>query len=111
MGAEIKVEIDPGVPVTFNDEALTRSMVPSLRRVYGINNVREGARITGAEDFAFYQEEVPGLFFFIGGRPADLPPEKAIPNHSPLFYVDEGALVEGVRAMSSLAVDYLTGHQ
>ena len=50
---------------------------------------------------------MPGLFFFIGGRPADVPLEQAIPNHSPLFYVDEGALVIGVEAMSRLAVDYL----
>lgn len=111
MGATVEVNINPGVPVTFNDDSLTHSMIPSLRRVYGLNNLVEAVRITGAEDFSFYQEEVPGLFFFIGGRPVDIPEEKAIPNHSPLFYVDEDALVYGVRAMSSLAVDYMTSHR
>lgn len=109
MGAEATVEIDPGVPVTFNDDGLTESMVPTLRDVYGAANVRLGEPVTGAEDFAFYQEVVPGFFFFIGGRPADVPLEQAIPNHSPLFYVDERALVLGVEVMSRLAVDYFAG--
>ena len=107
MGAEATVEIDSGLPVTFNDPTLTESVLPTLRSVYGAGNVRLGEPITGAEDFSFYQEEIPGFFFFIGGRPQDVPQEQAIPNHSPLFYVDEGALVLGVEAMSRLAVDYL----
>jgi len=108
MGAEATVEIDSGLPVTYNDEALTDTMLPTLRDVYGDGNVRLGDPITGAEDFSFYQEQIPGLFFFIGGRPLDVPLEEAIPNHSPLFYVDEDALVLGVEAMSRLAVDYLS---
>ena len=51
---------------------------------------------------------MPGLFFFVGVRPNDVPLEKAIPNHSPFFYADEAALVDGVRAMVSLAADYLS---
>jgi amidohydrolase len=107
MGATADVEIDPGVPITFNDRALTEEMVPTLVDVYGADNVRVQPPRTGAEDFSFYQEQVPGLFFFIGGRRTDVAPEQAIPNHSPLFDVDEGALVLGVEAMSRLAVDYL----
>lgn len=105
--AQVTVDIDPGVPVTFNDADLTESMVPTLRRVYGAENVFMSGRITGAEDFSFYQEQIPGFFFFVGGRPPEIPPDKAIPNHSPYFYVDEAALVPGVKAMSHLAVDYL----
>ena len=82
-------------------------MRPTLERLYGEANVLEAPRITGAEDFSFYQEEVPGFFFFIGGRPADVPASEAIPNHSPRFYVDEEALLPGVRAMTTLAMDYL----
>jgi len=107
MGATAQVEIDPGVPVTYNDPGLSEAMLPTLHKIYGNGGVRFAELITGAEDFAFYQEEVPGFFFFIGGRPPSLPAEQAIPNHSPLFYVDEGALVLGVQAMSQLAVDYL----
>jgi len=107
QGAEVVVEIDPGVPVTYNHPRLTAKMVPTLREVYGRDKVYISERVTGAEDFAFYQEQVPGFFFFIGGRPLDVLPEEAIPNHSPFFYVDEGALVPGVKALSQLAADYL----
>ena len=107
MGAEVEVFIDEGVPVTYNDPDLTAAMAPTLVRVYGEDNVSIADRITGAEDFSVYQEQVPGLFFFIGGRPADIPAEEAIPNHSPFFHVDEAAFQPAVRAMVNLAFDYL----
>ena len=107
LGAVATVEIDPGVPVTFNDAALTKQMVPTLERVYGEGAVFESPRVTGAEDFSFYQEQVPGFFFFIGARPPELSAAEAIPNHSPFFYVDENALAPAVRAMTQLAIDYL----
>jgi len=110
MGATAEVVIEAGVPVTFNDEGLTEAMLPTLRSVYGEANVRLGEPITGAEDFSFFQEQVPGLFFFIGGRSRDVPAERAIPNHSPLFDTDEGALVPGVEVMSRMALDYLQRH-
>jgi amidohydrolase len=107
MGATAEVYINEGVPVTYNDPALTEAMLPTLRKVYGAERVRYALPITGAEDFSFFQEQVPGFYFFIGGRPADMPVADAIPNHSPLFFVDEGALKLGVEVMSQLAVDYL----
>lgn len=110
MGATAEVVIEPGVPVTYNDPDLTEAMLPTLERVYGRDRVHHAPLITGAEDFAFYQQQVPGLFFFVGGRPDDVPADRAIPNHSPLFDADEGALTLGVRAMSQLAVDYLLLH-
>ncbi len=106
-GASAELIIYPGVPVTFNDAELTARMRPTLERLYGDANVIEAPLITGAEDFSFYQEEVPGFFFFIGGRPVNVPASEAIPNHSPRFYVDEDALLPGVRAMTTLAMDYL----
>ncbi len=108
MGADVEVVIDPGVPVTYNDPELTAQTVSTLERIYGRQNLSIADRITGAEDFAFYQEEVPGFFFFIGGRPADVAEEDAIPNHSPFFTVDESALLPGVKVMANVAFDYLT---
>ncbi len=106
-GAGAELTIYPGVPVTFNDADLTRQMTPTLERIYGAGNIFEAPRITGAEDFSFYQQEVPGFFFFIGGRPVDVPASEAIPNHSPRFYIDEDSLLPAVRAMTTLALDYL----
>lgn len=110
QGAEVEVEIDPGVPVTYNHPALTADMAATLRKVYGKDSVYISGRVTGAEDFSFFQEQIPGFFFYIGARPIEILPDDAIPNHSPLFYIDEAALVPGVKAMSQLAVDYLELH-
>jgi amidohydrolase len=103
-GAEAVVRIGIGAPVTYNDPDLTRWALPTLERAAGAHRVSETNPITGAEDFSLYQKEIPGLFFFLGGVPEGRTP---YPNHSPLFYVDEGALPVGVRAMAGLAVDYL----
>lgn len=107
-GAQVTVDIDPGVPVTYNDPILTQQMIPTLERVYGADHVYAAGRVTGAEDFSFYQEKIPGLFFFVGARPLQIPPNEAVSNHSPYFTVDESALSPGVRVMSLLALDYLT---
>jgi amidohydrolase len=105
-GATVEVRIDKGYPVTANDPALTKRMLPTLERI-NPGKVKESELITGAEDFTFFQRQAPGLFFFLGITP----PEqvgKAAANHSPLFYVEEKALITGVRALANLAVDYLS---
>ena len=104
-GATVEVTILKGPPVTANDPALTARMLPTLERV-APGRVKESELITGAEDFAFFQREVPGLFFFLGITPqADM--GKAAQNHSPRFLVDETALITGVRALTNLTIDYL----
>ncbi len=108
-GATADVTITDGYPITYNDPALTQKMVPTLQRVAGgAKNVWTVNPTLGAEDFSFYQEKVPGLFFWLGTRPADQTAEQAASNHSPLFYVDESGLALGVRAMAHVTVDYLT---
>jgi amidohydrolase len=106
-GATAEVTIDAGYPITYNDPALTEQMAPTLRRVAGAKNTRVVNAVLGAEDFSFYQQKVPGLFFWIGTRPANQTPEEAPSNHSPLFYVDESGLLLGVRALTHAALDYL----
>jgi amidohydrolase len=109
-GASAEVRIDGYGPVTFNDPGLTERMAPTLARVGG-RGVDAAVRVTTtAEDFARYQQKVPGLFFFLGVTPEGVDPARAAPNHSPRFFADEGALIVGVRALSSLAVDYLLGN-
>ena len=107
-GATAEVTIDLGYPVTVNDPVLTRAMVPSLQRVS--DRVVEATRITGAEDFSYYAQKVPGLFIFLGVTPAGQDPATAPRNHSPYFDADESALLTGVRALASLAVDYMAAN-
>lgn len=104
-GATAEVEITLGYPVTSNDPQLTRAMQPTLQRVVG-DNLQEAPLITGAEDFSFYANEVPGMFFFLGVASDN--PDMVYPNHSPYFYADESALPVGVQAMTALALDFLS---
>jgi len=106
-GATATVTIDEGYPITYNDLTVTERMAPTLRRVAGPSNVEVVNATLGAEDFSFFQQKVPGLFFWLGTRPKDQTAEQAASNHSPLFYVDESGLELGVRAMAHVAVDYL----
>jgi amidohydrolase len=106
-GATATVTIETGYPITYNDPALTERLVPTLRRVGGNDQVRLVNPVLGAEDFSFFQQKVPGLFFWLGTRPKNQTPEEAASNHSPLFFVDESGLALGVRALAHAAVDYL----
>jgi amidohydrolase len=109
-GATATVEIaDDNNPVVVNDPKLTSRMLPSLARVGRGGQVTEIPYVTGAEDFAFYGQKVPALFFFVGVTPPGIDPAQAPSNHSPLFYLDEGGLPVGLRAMLGVAVDYLQG--
>jgi amidohydrolase len=103
-GATAEATFYRGVPVTYNDPALTVQMTPTLQRVAGPGKALPAPQNTGAEDFSFFQEKIPGLFFILG---TNAPGQKPVPNHSPHFTIDEGALGLGVRAMSNLAVDFL----
>jgi amidohydrolase len=106
-GATAEVKITRETPVTFNDPALTQKMTPSLQKAAGASNTLVVNAITGAEDFAFYQKKVPGLFFFVGAMPPDQDPNTVPSHHTPNFMVDERAFVTGVRAMLNLTADYM----
>ncbi|HXH91151.1 MAG TPA: amidohydrolase [Thermoanaerobaculia bacterium] len=106
-GGTATVSIEEGYPITYNDPAITEQMAPTLRRIVGPANVEVVNATLGAEDFSFFQQKVPGLFFWLGTRPKNQTAEEAASNHSPLFYVDESGLELGVRAMAHVAVDYL----
>src|SRR5918993_2533111 len=108
-GATATVEFGLGYPVTRNDPALTERMAPTLQRVAGAGNVRVGPLTGTAEDFSYFQQQVPGLFVFLGVTPRGQDFTKAPQNHSPLFFADESALPVGVKVMTNLALDYLFG--
>jgi amidohydrolase len=108
--AEVKIPYSSHYPVTFNDLALTQKMLPSLQRTAGAKNVLLRQPVTGAEDFSFYQEKVPGLFFFLGGMPKGGDPIKAPSHHTPDFYIDESGFTLGVKALCNLTLDYMNSN-
>lgn len=108
-GAIAETSISVGVPVTYNDPALVDRMMPTLRAVVGEDHLAQSPPITGSEDFAFFAQQVPGLYFTLGVTPLGADLDTVPVNHSPRFFADEAALLVGVRAMSHLTVDYLVG--
>jgi amidohydrolase len=106
-GAVAEVDIQDGVPVTYNDPELTQQMLPSLHKSAGENNVYLIPAKTGAEDFSYFALEVPSLFVFIGGMPKGMDPSEAAPHHTPDFFIDDSAMETGVKVYSNLAIDYL----
>lgn len=101
------IPLSHNYPVTANDPELIARMLPSLEAAVGEGNVVDPGLITGAEDFSFFAREVPGMYFFVGATPKGTDPRTAASNHSPEFYLDEGALDVGLRAMLQVALDYL----
>ncbi|MAA95291.1 MULTISPECIES: amidohydrolase [unclassified Arsukibacterium] len=106
-GAAADFHVHNFAAVTWNDPALTNWAMPSLQWAAADNGVASIKPITGAEDFSFYQQQIPGVFFFLGISPDNTPLSEVPPNHSPMFDVNEDALITGVRALTGLALDYL----
>jgi amidohydrolase len=109
-GASVELQIPwlDGYPVTRNDPALTERMRPALERA-AAGKVIEIPPITGAEDFSYYGEHAPALFFFVGATPPGEDSGQAPSNHSPFFFLDEAALQLGTRAMLEVALEALGG--
>ena len=105
--AEAHVPDQDGNPATVNDPALTAKMLPSLQAVVGAGNVYEPPLQMGAEDFSFYAQQVPSMFFFVGATGPGIDPATAPSNHSPQFLLDESALDVGLRALLQVSLDYL----
>jgi amidohydrolase len=105
-GCEVDVDIVNGYPVTINDVELTKLMVPTLMESAGENMVKEVPASMGAEDFSYFQEKVPGFFFFLGGMDPKKPSSEAAPHHTPDFYLDESGFTVGVKTFCNLIFNY-----
>ena len=108
-GGEATIDWQNMTVVTYNDLALTDQMLPTLQRVGGQENINLTKAVTGGEDFSFFQEKVPGFYFFLGGMtPGNA---EAFPHHTPDFFIDESGFQLGVKALSQMSIDYLNTGQ
>ncbi|WP_374950264.1 amidohydrolase [Mucilaginibacter sp.] len=105
--AEVITPYSNHYPVTFNNVALTEKMLPTLEATAGKENVLLRPPVTGAEDFSFFQQKVPGIFFFLGGMPKGGNALTAPSHHTPDFYLDESGFTLGVKALCNLTLDYM----
>jgi amidohydrolase len=108
-GATAIVNIEVDYPVSVNSIPLVAWMLPSLERVTGRDRLSEAPLVMASEDFAFFQQKIPGLFVSLGVTPPELDWQTAAGDHSPFFITDDRALKTGVRALASLRGDYMLG--
>lgn len=109
QGATVDITITKVAPVVYNDPDLTARAVKWLENAAGASNVGVRKAMTGAEDYAFYAQQVPSLFFFVGGTPAGENALEAAPHHTPDFYVDDSAMLTGMKALLNCTLGYMYG--
>ncbi|MFT7072724.1 MAG: amidohydrolase [Patiriisocius sp.] len=104
-GGKATIEWQNNTVVTYNDPALTTKAIATLKSVAGDSKVLDMKAVTGGEDFSYFQEKVPGVYFFLGGMtPGN---KESFPHHTPDFKIDDAGMILGVKALSQLAMDYL----
>lgn len=106
-GGEATISFRNQTSITYNDPKLTDKMLPSLQKVAGKDNVKLMKATTGGEDFSYFQEVVPGIYFFLGGMNPEEESKGAFPHHTPDFMIDESGMLLGVKALTQLTLDYL----
>ncbi len=105
--ATVEAPYSSHYPVTYNNETLTAKMLPSLQKAAGTGNVSTIPAKMGAEDFSFFGEKVPALFFNVGGMPKGQDPKKTPSHHTPDFFIDESGMQTGIKAFLYLVTDYM----
>jgi len=108
--AELTLPLDYYYPITYNDPALTQQMLPTMQRTAGVENTLLSKPVTGAEDFSFFQEKIPGLYVWVGGKPLDVSEEDSPAHHTPEFYVDDSGMKLGVKLLTNFTLDYMASH-
>jgi amidohydrolase len=107
-GAKAQVDfLKPSYLATINDASLSDKMLPTMKQIAGEKAILV-PKASASEDFSEFQQKVPGLFFFLGSTDPRKDAASAAPNHSPKFEIDEASLAVGTRAMTALALDFLS---
>ena len=104
-GGEATISFQNNTAITYNDFDLVDKMLPTLQKVAGTENVKLRKATTGGEDFSYFQEIVPGFYFFLGGMtPGNT---QAFPHHTPDFFIDESGMLLGVKTLTQITFDFL----
>jgi amidohydrolase len=107
-GATAEFSVRQNAALVFNNEALSAWLAPVLTEAAGEGNVNPATPpTTVAEDFSYLSQEVPGVFYHLGGTPDGVDPANAPPNHSPGFDVNEKVLPLGVKTHVLSALRFL----
>jgi amidohydrolase len=104
-GGEATISFTNETSIVYNDHDLVNKMLPSLKTVAGEDKVIQIKAETIGEDFSYFQEEIPGFYFYLGVM--EKGKTESHPHHTPSFYVDESGLLLGVKALTQMTLDYL----
>lgn len=107
-GATAEFTVKQTAPLVYNDPALSAWLAPVLAEAAGADKIDPATPPTTiAEDFSYFQREIPGVYYHLGVSPPGVDPATSPPNHAPAFDVDEAALPVGVRAHVLTAIRFL----
>lgn len=104
-GGSATISFTNETAITYNNHDLVFKTLPSLKKAAGNDNVVQIKAETIGEDFSYFQEVVPGFYFYLGGKTKGN--TKVFPHHTPDFYIDESGLLLGVKAFTQITLDFL----
>lgn len=105
-GVDCDLQYTNDYPVLYNDPSLTKQVVQSIEsaNIPEVNEVIRCEPQPPSEDFAYYAEELPSTFFYVGASPKD---KETYAHHHPKFDIDESAMLIAAKTVASATVDYL----
>jgi amidohydrolase len=103
-GGTYELQYEKQTPVTVNNPELAARLRPTMERIMGAANVVTVPPTTGAEDFGFFANTVPGFFYRLG---TVAPGTTSGDHHTPTFMADDASIPIGMRVMTGLVLDYL----
>ncbi|EAD8369441.1 amidohydrolase [Listeria monocytogenes] len=106
FGVTVELTYTNDYPPLYNDPAVTEQVVASLQKGLGeyLTGISEYDMLSGSEDFAYYLQKIPGVFFYIGAKPKNT--SNAYFNHHPKFDIDEDALLVAAKSVADVVLDY-----
>ncbi|MEA5359418.1 M20 family metallopeptidase [Amycolatopsis sp., V23-08] len=108
-GCRVVADVEPGYPVTVNDDRVAAEVLTIGEAVLGPQNVELMADpLMGAEDFSYVLQRVQGAYAFLGACPPGVDPAEAAANHSNRVLFDEDAMPNGVAMLAAFALDALS---
>ncbi|MEJ7723627.1 MAG: M20 family metallopeptidase, partial [Ilumatobacteraceae bacterium] len=109
-GVSATTEVEPGYPVTVNDDDFAAFSASTATEVVGADRVITLPNpVMGAEDFSYVLHDVPGTMMFLGATPHSENLATAAPNHSNRVYFEESAMQDGIAVYSAVALAHLGG--
>ncbi|EJU3070689.1 amidohydrolase [Listeria monocytogenes] len=106
FGVTVELTYTNDYPPLYNDPTVTEQVVASLQKGVGeyLTGISEYDMLSGSEDFAYYLQKIPGVFFYIGAKPKNT--SNAYFNHHPKFDIDEDALLVAAKSVADVVLDY-----